>query len=99
VQPGIFPDRPGEPVGTPAGRAFPKKEVAINPINPRMGWEARFDPGRKSSISRSFLTRFRPRLAGSNAADVLQGLVFFSYLISNIFVAALFEWTNKIMLR
>jgi len=63
----------------------------------RVSWDARFPPGRKSSVSRSILARSRPRLAGSAAVDVLQGLVFFSYLISNIFVAALFERANKIM--
>jgi hypothetical protein len=78
-------------------RGVPKKEAAINPINPRMSWDARFAPGRKSSVSRSILIRLRPRLAGSTAADVLQGLVFFSYLISNIFVAALFEQAKKMM--
>jgi len=39
------------------------------------------------------------RLAGSYAFDVLQGPVFFSYLISKIFVYILFESASKIMLR
>ena len=76
----------------------PKKEIVIDPINPRVSWDAHLIPGRKLSISRSILVRFALRLAGSTAIDVLQGVVFFSYFFSNIFVCTLFEGANKIMI-
>ena len=87
------------PGASPGAARVPKKEGAINPINPR-GELARlaFAPVRKSSISRSIVVRSTARLAGSHAFSVLQGVVFFSYFISPIFVAALFESANKITL-
>jgi len=63
-----------------------------------VNWDDRFTPERKSSISRSILARFVSRLAGSTAIGVLQGVVFFSDLFSDIFVRALFERANKIII-
>jgi len=98
----VAPNREGkglQPGASPGAACVPKKEVAINPINPLSELDARPAPVRKSSIPRSILIRSGPRLAGSYAFDVLQGLVFFSYLISKIFVYTLFEPASKIMLR
>ena len=80
---------------------IPKKEVPINsigPISPRVSWQARSAPGRKPRIARSILVRLRPRLAGSRAFNVPQGLVFFSDLFSQIFSVTPFGPANKIML-
>jgi len=49
------------------------------------------------SIVDSFIIRSKTRLAGSLTVDVMQSLVFFSYFISNIFVASLFEQASKMM--
>ena len=76
----------------------PKREGAINPINPRGAGNARSRSGRKSSIASSIIDSFRQFLAGSPAFDVLQGLVFFSYFIFEILVAAFSESPNKIMI-
>ena len=57
--------------------------------------DARSRSGRKSSISRSILGRSRPRLAGSHAFYVLQGVAYFVNFILQIFVVTLFELTNK----
>ena len=72
----------------------PKKETAINPINPRGELAI---PGRKLSVSRSILVRSRRRLAGWIAPDSFYTVVFFLYFISNIFFAILFKPSNKIM--
>ena len=48
----------------------------------------------KLSIVGSILIRSRSCLAGSNTRSVLQGLVFFSYFIFEIFIATLFERGN-----
>jgi len=45
----------------------PKKEVAINPINPRAGWDARFALEQKSSIVSSILIRLKPHLVSHRA--------------------------------
>ena len=76
----------------------PKREGRINPINPRGAGNACSRSDRKLSIAGSILVRSQSRLAGSNEHNVLQGLVFFSYFIFEIFVVTLFESPNKIMI-
>ena len=51
-----------------------------NPINPRGAGNARSRSDRKSSIVGSIIDHFWSRLAGSNAHNVLQGIVFFCIL-------------------
>ena len=62
-------------------------------------WTGDARSGRKSSISCSILGRSRPRLAGSHAFCVLQGVVYFSNFILQIFVVTLFEPNNKFITR
>ena len=78
------------PGASRGSRAFPKRKARSIPSIRAVSWHARFSSGRKSSISRSILVRLRARLAGSTASDVLQGLVFFIYFISHIFMYMLF---------
>ena len=77
---------------------FPKRKSRSIPSIRAVSWDARFTPGQKSSIPRPILVHFTSRLAGSIAIDVLQWVVYFLDLISNIFVRALFGRANKIML-
>jgi hypothetical protein len=79
-------------------RAFPKRKARSIPSIRAVSWHARFAPGRKSSIASSISVRLRPRLAGSTERGVLHGLVFFIYFFLQIFMVALFEWANKIMI-
>ena len=79
----------------PGCRVVPKKEVAINPINPRGELALR---QRKSSLLCSFLNRFMPRLAGSIRREILSRVVLFSIFYFNIFVQLLFGPASKIML-
>ena len=62
----------------------PKKEVTINPINPR-GKKCWLDPGRKSNVSLSIFIRLRPRLAGWVLITFPHGLLFFRIVFSGTF--------------
>jgi len=54
-------------------------------INPR-GARAGKTPGRKSSVSRSFLPCSRPHLAGLTAFGVLQVVIFFLQIIATGYI-------------
>ena len=57
--------------------------------------DARSRSSRKSSIYRSILGRSRPRLAGSHAFCVLQGVAYSLDFIFQISAITLFELSNK----
>ena len=75
---------------------FPKWNP-INPINSARWTGSAQSLVRKSVIASSILVRSMSRLAGSTAAEVPHGMVFFSYFISHFFVVILFERANKII--
>jgi len=83
------------PAGKQGKPRVPEKEVAINPIN--LCGELAI-PEQKLDVSHLLLIRLTARLVGSTAIGVLQGVVIFSDLFSDIFMRALFERANKIML-
>ena len=76
---------------------FPKR----NPINPIIfaRWTGSAQSlVRKSTVTSSILVRSMSRLAGSTAAEVPHGMVFFSYFISHFFAVILFEPANKLII-
>jgi hypothetical protein len=67
-------------------------------VGKSMGWDPHFAPGRKLSILCSILIRSSSRLAGSTAAGVPQGMIFFRILFRTFLWPPHFEWGQKTML-